>query len=100
MKRLKPILIVLGFLVVLVAGLMSFAAWSCNSPAVDLGDLNLIREGIPKSEVERILGRPNEETSAHNGPGFHWWYKHPLKWYALRIDFTENGEVIRYIHDD
>jgi hypothetical protein len=100
MKRFKDILITLAFLVILAIGFICFAAWAFNSPAVDLGDLNLIREGMSKSEIERILGAPDEETAAHNDSGFHWRYKHPLKWYALRIDFTENGEVIRYIHDD
>ncbi len=90
----------LAVALLIVIALFSFLAWSCNSPAVDLGDLNRIQVGMTKSEVQNILGEPDEETSSLNGPGSHWWYKNPLKWYALRIDFTADDKLIRYIHDD
>ena len=95
MKKTKTILTTLAVIALLAVAFFSFAAWSCNSPAVPLDDLNRIQAGMTKDQVEEILGKPDEETSSGQ-----WWYKSPLKWYALRIDFTPTGEVIRYIHDD
>lgn len=98
--NIKILFLGLAVLVLSVIALISFGAWACNSPAVQLGDLNRIERGLTKTQVREILGKPDEETSSPNGPGSHWWYKNPLKWYALRIDFSENGQLIRYIHDD
>lgn len=99
-SKIKGILVTIAFLALLPVAFLSFAAWACNSPAVPLDDLNRIQIGMTKTQVEEILGKPDEETSSINTPGSDWWYKNPLKWYALRIDFTEDGKVIRYIHDD
>jgi len=99
-SKLKGILVRLAFVAVLAMALISFAAWSCSSPAVDLGDLNRIRVGMTQSQVAEILGQPDEEYSTEGVAGSHWRYENPLKWYALRIDFTEDGRVIRYVHDD
>jgi hypothetical protein len=98
--RLKAIVSTLGVIFLIAVGLVSFAAWSCNSPAVDLGALNRLQAGMTKGQVQEILGEPDEEVSTSSTPGSQWWYKHPFKWYALRIDFTEDGTLLRYIHDD
>jgi len=97
---IKRFILGLAVVLLIVIALLSFAAWACNSPAVDLGALNRIQAGMTKAQVEQILGQPDEETSSLNEPGSHWWYKNPLKWYALRIDFTADEKLIRYIHDD
>ena len=55
---------------------------------------------MTQSQVAEILGQPDEEYSTEGVAGSHWRYENPLKWYALRIDFTEDGRVIRYVHDD
>ena len=100
MKMIRRLIASLAVALLIVIALVSFAAWSCNSPAVPLDDLNRIQVGMTKTQVQDILGKPDEETSSLNVPGSHWWYKNPLKWYALRIDFTADDKLIRYIHDD
>lgn len=98
--KIKGMVFAFAFVAMLVVALISFAAWSCNSPAVSLDNLNRIQVGMAKADVQAILGKPDKDTKALNTPGSHWWYKNPLKWYALRIDFTADDKVIRYIHDD
>ncbi len=98
--NIKTLFVALAILGLAVIALISFGAWACNSPAVRLGDLNRIEGGMTKTQVQDILGKPDEETSSLNTPGSHWWYKNPLKWYSLRIDFAEDGKLIRFIHDD
>lgn len=100
MKTIKVLLAVLSFMVLGAIAFLGFAAWSCNSPAVPLDDLNRIQVGMTKAQVQEILGEPKEEIASPDTPGSQWWYKNRFKWYALRIDFTEDGAVIRYIHDD
>lgn len=97
---MKTIALTFAFVLLIAFGLICFAAWACNSPAVPLGDLNRIQVGMTKDQVQAILGKPDEEYAAHNTPGSHWMYKNLWKWYALRIDFTEDDKVIRYVHDD
>ncbi len=55
---------------------------------------------MTKTQVQDVLGNPDEDTSSPDFPGSHWWYKNPFKWYALRIDFSEDDKIIRYAHDD
>ena len=100
MKQIKAIIIALTIVILAITAFISLFAWSCNSPAVPLEKLNQLQVGMTKTQVQAVLGNPDEETSTSDFPGSHWWYKKPYKWYALRIDFTEDGKVIRYIHDD
>ena len=100
MKQTKAIIIALTFVILSAIAFISLFAWSCNSPAVPLEKLNQLQVGMTKAQVQDVLGTPDEETSSPDFPGSHCWYKKPYKWYALRIDFTEDGKVIRYIHDD
>ena len=100
MNRIKTIVSALGVTILITGALVSFVAWSCNSPAVDLGALNRIQPGMTKGQVLGILGEPSEKTLSSSTRGSHWLYKHPLKWYALRIDFAEDEKLVRYIHDD
>lgn len=97
---IKTAITSLAIILLVAVAIISFGAWSCNSPAVDLGALNQLQVGMTKPQVQEILGEPDEETSSLNTPGSHWWYKNPLKWYALRIDFTADDKLIRYMHDD
>ena len=100
MKMIKTVIASLAIILLIAIAIISFGAWSFNSPAVDLGALNRIQVGMTKLQVQEILGEPDEETPAHNYPGSNWWYRKRFKWYALRIDFDENDKLLRYIHDD
>lgn len=97
---LNPMLFAFAILALLAVAIVVFSAWSVNSPAVDPADLKRLHCGMTKTEVEAILGKPDKKGVDPDDASVYWTYGHTLKWYQLRIDFSEGGEVVRYKHDD
>lgn len=71
-----------------------------NSSPVELSKLNQLRPGKNMEQIRERLGEPNRVIDFPRKPGSSWYYSKPLRWYAVRIDFTDTGELIRFAFDD
>ena len=94
--------VVVGIIVLAVAvvPLVEFAKviWFWNAPAVPASSLRELRVGMTRGDVLHLLGEPRWR---YEGDG------HPETWcyargsiYTLEIDFTPEGVVEYYEHDD
>jgi hypothetical protein len=97
-----------------VAAPTFYVKWTSDSSAVPLRQLSLIRSGMTMTEVANILGEPDEAGERLLLPGswpteeswrrYHevvtlWFYRSRFKLYVVRIEFAEDGTVVRYLHE-
>jgi len=67
-----------------------------NGHPVSMRDLARVQMGMSKSEVQSILGSPDDETDEY-GPLI--WTYAAFTWCIVRISFDQDGRVIEIDHD-
>ncbi len=86
--------------IVVPAALIGFAIWSHDSSPVDLGDVYQVSRADSMHEVEQLIGQP-DRTRMQGGSGeVSWTYSDPLKWHEFRVDFAQDGKVVRCVFQD
>ena len=106
-------IILIGIVLLLATTSVGFyLKWKSDTSAAPLDVLSQVRSGMTFEEVEALLGHPDESGKRQIDPGSFpdtesrrrvyevqtlWFYRNPTKAYEVRLEFREDGTLLRYL---